>query len=434
MFNTHDLSKLSIIDQEIHANDISLFFDKNKGEYFAAIAHTCESDDLENGQFAIGSIYNLNRGVYLTDIISRIYAQDKDAYIFCGNIFSAEEIFDTYFVERDVLVLDFDKIRLCKTVQQHKHFSLMAISNKEILENNLYENRISTNSQGVSINFVGCGGEDEEGIEIVGKDNETAYSHIGLFVLKDYVTEEEALFEKAIKFANLLNRNISFLATSLFLYACDYKTTFKALRHDSILIIPGAIKFNMSRMNDVLTAHAHEYDKIATTFTASSQKLVVVENTIATNPVNHHNLGEEKMTTQIQAQDKQPTKPTVAASLVTVARGALDHNKQAAVIVAKIQSGNAAIQIVTNRIAEIVPDQYREMFTAYSATPIGKILIANLLSVLQAQFAQNSDKAAFIAEGAVISAMNDIAQALPLQKMVVDLFSGIQVPNLVEQQ
>ena len=101
---------------------------------------------------------------------------------------------------------------------------------------------------------------------------------------------------------------------------------------------------------------------------------------------------------------------------------------------AKIQSGNAAIQIVTNRIAEIVPDQYREMFTVYSATPIGKILIANLLSVLQAQFAQNSDKAAFITEGAVISAMNDIAQALPLQKMVVDLFSGIQVPNLVEQQ
>ena len=434
MFTTHALSKLSIINQEIHANDISLFFDKNKGVYFAAIAHTCESDDLNDGQFAIGGIYNLNCGTYLTDIDSGIYAQDKDAYIFCGNIFSAEEIFDAYSVERDVLILDFNKIRLCNTIKKHQYFSLMATEIKEILENNLYENRVSTNSKSVIMDFVGCGGEDKEGIEIVGKDNETAYSHIGFFVLKDYVTEEEVLFEKAIKFADLLNRNISSLATSLFLYACDYKTTFKALRHDSISIIPDAVKFNMSRINDVLTAHAHEYDKIATTVAASSQKLVVVENTIATNPVNHHNLGEEKMTTQVQAQDKQPTKPTVAASLATVARGALDQNKQAAVIVAKIQSGNAAIQIVTNRIAEIVPDQYREMFTAYSATPIGKILIANLLSVLQAQFAQNSDKAAFITEGAVISAMNDIAQALPLQKMVVDLFSGIQVPNLVEQQ
>lgn len=430
MFNTHDLSKLSVIDEEIHANDISLFFDKNKGEYFAAIAHTCESNDLANGQFAIGSIYNLNRGVYLTDIISRIYAQDKDAYIFCGNIFSAEKIFDTYPIERDVLVLDFDKIRLCKTVQKHKHFSQMAAEIKEILESSLYENRISTNSQGVSINFVGCGGEDEEGIEIIGQDNDTVYGHIGLFVLKDYVTEEEVLFEKAIKFANLLNSNISYLHKCPLFYESDYKTTFKALRHDTISIIPGAVKLGAYMAN----IHANEYDKIATTVAASSQKLVVVENTITTNPVNHHNLGEEKMTTQVQAQDKKPTKPTVAASLTTVAQSALDQNKQAAVIVAKIQSGNAAIQIVTNRIAEIVPDQYREMFTAYSATPIGKILIANLLSVLQAQFAQNSDKAAFITEGAVISAMNDIAQALPLQKMVVDLFSGIQVPNLVEQQ
>lgn len=38
MYITHDLSKLSIIDQEINANDISLFFDKNKDVYFAAIA------------------------------------------------------------------------------------------------------------------------------------------------------------------------------------------------------------------------------------------------------------------------------------------------------------------------------------------------------------------------------------------------------------
>ena len=61
----------------------------------------------------------------------------------------------------------------------------MAISNKEILENNLYENRISTNSQGVSINFCWMlVGEDEEGIEIVGKIMKTAYSHIGLFLLK----------------------------------------------------------------------------------------------------------------------------------------------------------------------------------------------------------------------------------------------------------
>ncbi len=427
---THDLSKLSIIDQEINANDISLFFDKNKGVYFAAIAHTCESDDLEDNQFAIGGIYNLNSGTHLTDIDSGIYAQDKNAYIFCGNIFSAEEIFDTYPVERDVLMLDFNKIKSCNTIQKHKHFSQMATESKEILQRSLYENRISTTSRRVSINFVGCGGDDAEGIEIIGQDNDTAYGHIGLFVLKDYVTEEEVLFEKAIKFANLLNSNISYLHKCPLFYKSDYKTTFQALRHDTISIIPGAVKLGAYMAN----IHANEYDKIATTVAASSQKLVVVENTIATNPVKHHNLGEEKMTTQVQAQDKQPIKPTVAASLTTVAQSALDQNKQAAVIVAKIQSGNAAIQIVTNRIAEIVPDQYREMFAAYSKTPIGKMLIANLLSVLQTQFAQNSDKAAFITEGAVISAMNDLAQALPLQKMVVDLFSGIQVPNLVEQQ
>ena len=113
-----------------------------------------------------------------------------------------------------------------------------------------------------------------------------------------------------------------------------------------------------------------------------------------------------------------------------IAANMMQVNKDGLSVVAKMTTGGTALQIAINRIEQFVPQDKREQFKLYANTPLGKLAVANLLSVAQGQFMAGSDKAKYIADGAIISAMAEVAQALPIQQIVIDLFSGISVPEI----
>ena len=113
-----------------------------------------------------------------------------------------------------------------------------------------------------------------------------------------------------------------------------------------------------------------------------------------------------------------------------IASNLIQVNKDSMSVVAQLTAGGTALQIAINRIEQFVPADKREQFKIYANTPLGKLAVANLLSVAQSQFMGASNKAKYIADGAVISAMNEVAQALPIQQIVIDLFSGINVPEI----
>lgn len=54
-----------------------------------------------------------------------------------------------------------------------------------------------------------------------------------------------------------------------------------------------------------------------------------------------------------------------------------------------------------------------------------------MIAMAQSQFLAGNAKAEYIARGAVMAGMQEIVAALPIQQMIIDLFSGVEV-NLPE--
>lgn len=132
-----------------------------------------------------------------------------------------------------------------------------------------------------------------------------------------------------------------------------------------------------------------------------------------------------------QTPKETEMKNTVIEKASSAVATAAQVNKNALNVVAQISAGSTVLQIAINRIEQIVPEKNLELFKAYSATPIGKYAIANMIAMAQSQFLAGNAKAEYIARGAVMAGMQEIVAALPIQQMIVDLFSGVEV-NLPE--
>ena len=132
-----------------------------------------------------------------------------------------------------------------------------------------------------------------------------------------------------------------------------------------------------------------------------------------------------------QTPKETEMKNTVIEKASSAVATAAQVNKNALNVVAQISAGSTVLQIAINRIEQIVPEKNLELFKAYSATPIGKYAIANMFAMAQSQFLAGNAKAEYIARGAVMAGMQEIVAALPIQQMIVDLFSGVEV-NLPE--
>ncbi|AKN44440.1 hypothetical protein BI021_gp101 [Salmonella phage NR01] len=98
-------------------------------------------------------------------------------------------------------------------------------------------------------------------------------------------------------------------------------------------------------------------------------------------------------------------------------------NKSAAVNAAKLEAGKIALTQITKVAAKKAPF----MIKGYIDTPIGRVVIANLLSVAVDQYAPSNQKAKAVASAAMEAAMLEMVQSFNIAEMIDEMVKGIDI-------
>lgn len=98
-------------------------------------------------------------------------------------------------------------------------------------------------------------------------------------------------------------------------------------------------------------------------------------------------------------------------------------NKSAVVNAAKLEAGKIALTQITKVAAKKAPF----MIKGYIDTPIGRVVIANLLSVAVDQYAPSNQKAKAVADAAMEAAMLEMVQSFNIAEMIDEMVKGIDI-------
>lgn len=98
-------------------------------------------------------------------------------------------------------------------------------------------------------------------------------------------------------------------------------------------------------------------------------------------------------------------------------------NKSAVVNAAKLEAGKIALTQITKVAAKKAPF----MIKGYIDTPIGRVVIANLLSVAVDQYAPTNQKAKAVASAAMEAAMLEMVQSFNIAEMIDEMVKGIDI-------
>lgn len=98
-------------------------------------------------------------------------------------------------------------------------------------------------------------------------------------------------------------------------------------------------------------------------------------------------------------------------------------NKSAVVNAAKLEAGKIALTQITKVAAKKAPF----MIKGYIDTPVGRVVIANLLSVAVDQYAPSNQKAKAVAGAAMEAAMLEMVQSFNIAEMIDEMVKGIDI-------
>lgn len=98
-------------------------------------------------------------------------------------------------------------------------------------------------------------------------------------------------------------------------------------------------------------------------------------------------------------------------------------NKSAVVNAAKLEAGKIALTQITKVAAKKAPF----MIKGYIDTPVGRVVIANLLSVAVDQYAPTNQKAKAVAGAAMEAAMLEMVQSFNIAEMIDEMVKGIDI-------
>lgn len=127
------------------------------------------------------------------------------------------------------------------------------------------------------------------------------------------------------------------------------------------------------------------------------------------------NSNTQSVNTQI-TENKGKNTMTKIANIVAA-------NKSAVVNAAKLEAGKIALTQITKVAAKKAPF----MIKGYIDTPIGRVVIANLLSVAVDQYAPTNQKAKAVAGAAMEAAMLEMVQSFNIAEMIDEMVKGIDI-------
>lgn len=106
----------------------------------------------------------------------------------------------------------------------------------------------------------------------------------------------------------------------------------------------------------------------------------------------------------------------------------MDQNKDALLVAAKIQVGEAAVQ----QVSKILKKQLPMMVRGYAELPVFDILVANMVVMSIKQFAPENEKANVIADAMLLAAMQKQMREFNIPGMIDEFVSGIDVSAITK--
>ena len=104
----------------------------------------------------------------------------------------------------------------------------------------------------------------------------------------------------------------------------------------------------------------------------------------------------------------------------------IEDNAEAAKVAAKIVAGRTLNEAVMDKVVPQLPMLVR----GYAKTPIGAVVVANLVNFGVQNFMQDNEKAAWVADAMMVAAMTEALSSFNLEKILKEVIAtaGIEVP------
>ncbi|WJZ69679.1 hypothetical protein YZUL1_29 [Citrobacter phage YZU-L1] len=133
------------------------------------------------------------------------------------------------------------------------------------------------------------------------------------------------------------------------------------------------------------------------------------------------NVAKQAVNSQTSSANAQTTENK--GNIMSKVSSIVAANKSAVVNAAKLEAGKIALTQITKVAAKKAPF----MIKGYIDTPIGRVVIANLLSVAVDQYAPTNAKAKVVAGAAMEAAMLEMVQSFNIAEMIDEMVKGIDI-------
>ncbi|WCX68698.1 hypothetical protein [Salmonella phage GSW6] len=155
----------------------------------------------------------------------------------------------------------------------------------------------------------------------------------------------------------------------------------------------------------------------------NSAGFTFLENKVDSQPKQAVSSNTQNVNTQIIENKGNNTMSKVTAIVAA--------NKSAAATAAKLEAGKVALTQLTKVAAKALPSGMAGMFAKqYLDTPVGRVVVANLLNLAIEQYAPNNQKAKIVAKAAMDAAMLEVVQSFNISEMIDKAIEGINIDAL----
>lgn len=138
------------------------------------------------------------------------------------------------------------------------------------------------------------------------------------------------------------------------------------------------------------------------------------------------NVAKQAVNSQTSSANAQTTENK--GNIMSKVSSIVAANKSAVVNAAKLEAGKIALTQITKVAAKKAPF----MIKGYIDTPIGRVVIANLLNVAVDQYAPANAKAKAVAGAAMEAAMLEMVQSFNIAEMIDEMVKGIDISTFTQ--
>ncbi len=132
-------------------------------------------------------------------------------------------------------------------------------------------------------------------------------------------------------------------------------------------------------------------------------------------------LGKKKSSLTVESK-------TVGSTDMSKFDTVVSKNKDAVKLAAKLEVGNTAANILTNKIKGQMP----LMVQGYAEHPLFKVAVGNAAASAISHFAPKNEKANLVGDAMIAASMQQLVQSFDVPALIEELVGGVNIASLVD--